>query len=184
MIRNKYLWKEITKSDLSEQHLHLEFAAINSPIGILWAFATAEGLFFLTREDLFDNALARVLKIQDKVSILENPGNKWIHLADDLIHQRNSSEEMSFHIKSSPFQQQVLKALLSISSGNLSTYSEVAHLIARPKAARAVGTAIGKNPILWLIPCHRVVQRSGQLGGFLYGPELKKELLEMEGHQF
>lgn len=81
-----------------------------------------------------------------------------------------------------PFQQQVWLALQQIPYGKTCDYQTIANAIGRPNAVRAVANAIGKNPIGWFIPCHRVIRRNGQLGGFGWGIELKKQLLNAEQH--
>jgi O-6-methylguanine DNA methyltransferase len=81
----------------------------------------------------------------------------------------------------SAFQREVWKALLTIPPGQTRTYAQVAALVGRPKAVRAVGQACGANPIPVLIPCHRVVSSDGGLGGFSAGIEWKKRLLAAEG---
>ena len=70
--------------------------------------------------------------------------------------------------------------MLSIPYGNLSTYGEIAESIQHPKASRAVGTAIGNNPIAYLIPCHRVIQKSGNIGGYHWNPTRKKAMIGWE----
>ncbi|NCO03543.1 MAG: methylated-DNA--[protein]-cysteine S-methyltransferase [Alphaproteobacteria bacterium] len=84
------------------------------------------------------------------------------------------------HIKGTVFQKEVWNALLSIPRGKVVSYGDVANDIGRPKAFRAVGTAVGENPISLIIPCHRVVQKSGALGNYGWGIDLKKRLLEIE----
>jgi AraC family transcriptional regulator of adaptative response/methylated-DNA-[protein]-cysteine methyltransferase len=78
------------------------------------------------------------------------------------------------------FQQSIWRALQRIPAGKTTTYAQIAEAIGRPKAVRAVGTAIGANPIAYLIPCHRVIRSDGGLGGFRWGLECKKKLLEWE----
>jgi len=78
------------------------------------------------------------------------------------------------------FQQAVWNALKNIPVGETTTYSKIAETIGRPKAVRAVGTAIGANPIAYLIPCHRVIRTDGTLGGFRWGLDIKKSMLEWE----
>jgi len=77
------------------------------------------------------------------------------------------------------FQRAVLKAVASIPPGETLTYGQVARKIGRPKASRAVGYALAKNPLPLVIPCHRVVAAHG-LGGYSCGPDLKKRLLDLE----
>jgi len=79
-----------------------------------------------------------------------------------------------------PFQIKVWEALLTIPSGHVTTYSEIAHHIGNPKAVRAVGTAVGRNPVSWLIPCHRALRKSGGLGGYHWGLPVKRALLAWE----
>lgn len=106
---------------------------------------------------------------------------KPIHLqASGLIEGTPSNTPLAVHLKASPFQLKVWEALLKIPSGNLSTYGEIAKEIQNPKASRAVGTAIGSNPIAILIPCHRVIQNSGILGGYRWGMERKAALIGIE----
>ena len=79
-----------------------------------------------------------------------------------------------------PFQIKVWEALLSIPSGYVTTYSEIAETIGNPRAARAVGTAVGRNPVSWLIPCHRALRKSGGLGGYHWGLPVKRAMLAYE----
>lgn len=79
------------------------------------------------------------------------------------------------------FQRLVWQALCEIPYGCSLSYEEVAIKIARPKSIRAVGTAIGKNPVLLQIPCHRVIRKDGTLGGYAGGLALKKKVLDLEG---
>lgn len=91
----------------------------------------------------------------------------------------------NFQIKLKPlgtdFQIKAWRALLNIPFGKAISYKEQAYLIKNPKASRAVGTANGKNPIPIIIPCHRVINSDGKLGGYSAGTEIKEELLKLEG---
>jgi AraC family transcriptional regulator of adaptative response/methylated-DNA-[protein]-cysteine methyltransferase len=79
-----------------------------------------------------------------------------------------------------PFQIKVWEALLAIPQGQVTTYSEIAASIGTPRAVRAVGTAVGRNPISWLIPCHRALRKSGDLGGYHWGLPMKRAMLALE----
>ena len=87
-------------------------------------------------------------------------------------------------LEGTDFQKSVWQALLKIPYGKTSSYKKIAHEIGNPKAVRAVGTAVGKNPFLIIIPCHRVIKSEGSLGGFAYGSQIKKKLLKIEGNFF
>jgi AraC family transcriptional regulator of adaptative response/methylated-DNA-[protein]-cysteine methyltransferase len=84
------------------------------------------------------------------------------------------------HVRGTNFQVQVWQALLAISEGQVTTYGSLAHLLGKPGAARAVGTAVGSNPVSVLIPCHRVIRESGALGGYAWGLSRKVALLGRE----
>ena len=79
------------------------------------------------------------------------------------------------------FQRQVWRQVSHIGRGQVRTYADIAHALGRPQAARAVGAAVGRNPWLMLVPCHRVVGQGGQLTGYAAGLERKQQLLRMEG---
>ena len=83
-------------------------------------------------------------------------------------------------VKGTNFQIQVWRALLKVPFGGITTYQTVAEMIDRPTATRAVGNAVGKNPIGYLIPCHRVIRESGELGGYHWGLERKTAILGWE----
>lgn len=84
------------------------------------------------------------------------------------------------HLIGAPFQIKVWEALLRIPSGHVTTYSEIAQSIGHPAAVRAVGTAVGRNPISFLIPCHRALRKSGGLGGYHWGLPVKRAMLAWE----
>ncbi|WP_204139539.1 methylated-DNA--[protein]-cysteine S-methyltransferase [Halomicronema sp. CCY15110] len=86
-------------------------------------------------------------------------------------------------VKGTNFQIQVWRALLTLPLGSLLTYQDIANRIAKPKAARAVGTAIGANPVGYLIPCHRVIRATGEIGGYRWGPLRKTVMLGWEAAQ-
>lgn len=94
-----------------------------------------------------------------------------------------SSEKTPMLLIGGPFQVQVWEALLTIPSGHVTTYSDIAARIGNPKAVRAVGTAVGRNPISWLIPCHRALRKSGGLGGYHWGLPVKRAMLAYETAQ-
>ena len=84
------------------------------------------------------------------------------------------------HLKGTPFQLKVWEALLNIPDGKLISYSHLASKIGNPKASRAVGSAVGANPIAVIIPCHRVIQSSGVFGRYHWTPERKAAIIGLE----
>ena len=120
-----------------------------------------------------------------------SPGDGWSR-RDDFFYEIKiqleeyfAGERRQFHVKTSPegtiFQKTVWAELEKIPYGQTDTYGGIASAIGKPKAARAAGAAIGRNPIPIIIPCHRVIGSTGELTGFAYGLKLKRHLLELEG---
>ena len=92
-------------------------------------------------------------------------------------------DALSLHIGGTPFQVQVWRALLEIPFGETRSYTDLAKAVCSEKAVRAVGSAVGRNPISYLIPCHRVLRQSKALGGYHWGRTRKKALLAWEEAQ-
>ncbi len=110
------------------------------------------------------------------------------HFVEDQKRARESIEKIfghegkvPLHLAGTPWQVKVWEALLRIPTGKLVTYEDVAESVSSPGAMRAVGTAVGRNPISWLIPCHRVLKKTGVLGGYHWGPDRKRAMLAYEG---
>ena len=88
--------------------------------------------------------------------------------------------DIALHMMGAPFQIKVWEALMHIPSGYVTTYSNIAQSICKPKAIRAVGTAVGRNPLSYIVPCHRVLRKSGGLGGYHWGTAVKRVMLAFE----
>ena len=104
----------------------------------------------------------------------------WMNALDKHVNQGAPRPDVPLDIRGTAFQIKVWQFLLSIKEGDVVSYGEVAEQIDNPKAVRAVGTACGKNPIGVLIPCHRVLRSDGSLGGYRWGLERKRTLLDKE----
>lgn len=102
----------------------------------------------------------------------------WVLSAFGAKHLANSDTPL--FLIGAPFQIKVWEALLAIPTGHVTTYSEIAGAVGHPQAVRAVGTAVGRNPISWLIPCHRALRKSGGLGGYHWGLPVKRAMLAWE----
>ena len=119
------------------------------------------------------------------------PGADIIQQEDPLHHEairffekdHSPKKPLSLHLRGTPFQLSVWQALLSIPPGDVATYGRIAQAIGRPRAHRAVGTAVGKNPISYIIPCHRVIQSTGAIGNYMWSPNRKKLILAHELHK-
>ena len=116
------------------------------------------------------------------------PQANLIHLEQLIHHQavsfllnpENAHKPLNLHIKGTDFQLKVWDALLKIPLGELTTYGNISHHLNNPNANRAVGTAVGSNPVSFIIPCHRVIRSSGELGGYHWGLNLKTAMIGWE----
>jgi len=99
----------------------------------------------------------------------------------EYLEGRRRVFELPLHLEGSEFQKEVWEAVFQIPYGQTASYGEIAHLIGKPKASRAVGAANGANPIPIVIPCHRVIGSDGSLTGYGGGLALKSRFLALEG---
>ena len=150
----------------------------DGPFGEMLAMGTDKGLCGLafTSECGRDTALADMQSRWPRADFVQNEPllKPWI---DGAI----GGKETSLVLIGAPMQIKVWEALLQIPSGHVTTYSEIASAIGAPRAQRAVGTAVGRNPVSWLIPCHRALRKSGALGGYHWGLPVKRAMLAWEG---
>lgn len=103
---------------------------------------------------------------------------------DEYFAGKRTKFELKISPKGTEFQKKVWEELLKIPYGKTKSYQEIAEAVGKPKAQRAVGSACNKNPILLIIPCHRVVSKTGKLTGFACGIDRKEQLLKMESNQY
>jgi AraC family transcriptional regulator of adaptative response/methylated-DNA-[protein]-cysteine methyltransferase len=139
-----------------------------------------------------DRGICNVLfadKVTDAIADLKSrwPLSKIVKKHDSMheeiqryFEKKSVGKKIKLHLKGTDFQVKVWKELLSIPSTSSSTYGEIARRLGDPKSSRAVGTAIGNNPIGYVIPCHRVLTSTGKIGGYRWGIERKKKMLGFE----
>lgn len=96
------------------------------------------------------------------------------------VFSAGGEKDVALDISGTDFQKSVWSALLNIPRGETKTYGDLAHIIGKPKAVRAVGTAVGSNPVSLIVPCHRIVPKSGGVGNYGWGADIKAALLEAE----
>lgn len=132
-----------------------------------------------------ETILKRLAKTWPKAKLSENPNMTTRYAETVLISPSEciKHKAITIHIFGSPFQQAVWQALLDIPFGEKSSYQAIAENAGNPSASRAVGSAVGANPIAILIPCHRVIHSDGQLGNYHWGKQLKQDLLAWEKSQ-
>jgi AraC family transcriptional regulator of adaptative response/methylated-DNA-[protein]-cysteine methyltransferase len=158
----------------------ITYREIDTPFGVALAAATEVGLCFLSfLED--DASLAEELRREFPAARLHQGDS--VHLravAQFFANWQMPTEPIALDLRGTPFQLSVWRALLQIPSGSLRSYGSIAAQIGKPSAVRAVGTAVGKNPIAFLIPCHRVLRQNGALGGYRWGLERKEIMVGYE----
>lgn len=148
----------------------------DSPVGPLLIAADDSGLQLLLME--LDS---RPWRIEDHWQPAGRELDAVCSQLDEYFAGKRRQFELRLAQRGTAFQQAVWQALLDIPYGHTCSYSELAHVIGRPQAVRAVGTANGANPISIIVPCHRVIGRDGSLTGYAGGLPRKQQLLELEG---
>lgn len=155
--------------------LTIEHAIHDTPFGKAFIAVTARGICNLAFLDNSENEehLTGLRKKWPQASLRENrPRTRAIfHAMFDV--EKKLDRPLSVYVSGTNFQVNVWKALLQISPGTVVSYTQVATAVGRPSSARAVGLAVGANPVAFLIPCHRVIQKSGELGGYHWGETRK-----------
>ncbi len=153
-----------------------------SPFGPALVMGTDKGICGLgfAAETGEEHAMQDLISRWPEAAFVEDPMmlRPWV-LAAFGAESADLSKAPLFLI-GAPFQIKVWEALLSIPSGQVTTYSEIAQAVGNPRAVRAVGTAVGRNPVSWLIPCHRALRKSGGLGGYHWGLPVKRAMLAYE----
>lgn len=161
--------------------IHYQFA--ETLFGEVLIASTHKGICALSFVDNRADALQQLTAQFPQAVIIEQI-DAFQHSALALFQKEQPQlAEIKLHLKGTEFQLKVWQSLLKIPMGQLSTYGALAKAIEHPNAARAVGTAIGSNPVAFLIPCHRVIQSTGALGGYEWGTLRKTALIGWEGVQ-
>ncbi|MEC7118453.1 MAG: methylated-DNA--[protein]-cysteine S-methyltransferase [Pseudomonadota bacterium] len=159
--------------------LTIDYTFAQTPLGQILCASTQVGICHLAFCD--DQATALQRLYADYPNAHYRPlDSTFQHSVVDLLSTAKQPQQLKLHLRGSAFQLKVWQALLSIPDGQLRSYSQLAHGIDHANAQRAVGSAIGQNPIAVIIPCHRVIQSSGALGGYRWGLSRKINLLEHE----
>lgn len=162
------------------EQLTIDYSYEASPFGSLLAAATPRGICHLMFFDDKDQALEELLARFPNARF-QQFRSAHIKNAISFFQQGLANpSEIKLHLKGTPFQLKVWESLLRIPEGQLATYGALASQIGQPSASRAVGTAIGSNPVAVIIPCHRVIQASGHFGGYRWGAPRKSALIGWE----
>ena len=160
--------------------LSINYSFAESPFGNIIVASTTKGVCYMAFNDEEDSALADLKTIFPNASFTRKLD--MIQQNALFIFQSDWSKlnQIKLHLKGTEFQLKVWETLLKIPMGGLATYGSIAKRIEQANASRAVGTAIGQNPVAYLIPCHRVIQSSGEFGGYMWGSTRKSVILGWE----
>lgn len=162
------------------ESLSINYSFAESPFGNIIISSTHKGICYMAFVDSEEKGITNLkrhfpnAKLKQMVDLIQQ------NALYVFTHDWSRIGEVKLHLKGTGFQLKVWEALLKIPMGQLSTYGGIAEQIKNPKASRAVGTAIGSNPIAFLIPCHRVIQSSGLFGGYMWGTTRKTAIIGWE----
>jgi len=162
------------------ENLSINYSFAETPFGNILVASTHKGICHIAFADDEQQALAALQK---------RLPNAWLRQMVDLAQQNvlyifthdwSKLDQVKLHLKGTEFQLKVWETLLKIPIGRVATYGNVAKQIQRPNACRAVGSAIGDNPVAFLIPCHRIIQSTGVFGNYHWGSTRKTAMLGWE----
>jgi AraC family transcriptional regulator of adaptative response/methylated-DNA-[protein]-cysteine methyltransferase len=165
--------------------LDINYSVQDSPFGLVVIGSTHRGiclLLFLKADEKTDPADL----IRDRFPNAQlNAEEKELHrIAAQLLNGKTSngekSEPLKLHLKGTPFQVTIWRALLQVPPGSLATYTDIAKAAGKPTASRAAGSAIAQNPVAYLIPCHRVIRSTGVIGHYRWGMDRKTAIIGFE----
>ena len=163
--------------------LVINYSFAESLFGNLLIAATQKGVCHMAFEEEEEKALEKLRMKFPNATFVRKLDLMQQHALFIFQNDWSKLSEIKLHLKGTDFQLKVWESLLKIPFGKLSTYGKIAQNIQSPNASRAVGTAIGSNPVAFLIPCHRVIQSSGIFGGYMWGTTRKAAIIGWEGAQ-
>lgn len=161
--------------------LHVNYSFSQSPFGDILVASTAKGICYMAFADERAVALSTMQSHFPNAYFSEKNDYMQQNALGIFTQDWTKLSQIKLHLKGTDFQLKVWQTLLKIPMGKLTTYGDIAEKINNPKASRAVGTAIGHNPVAFLIPCHRVIQSTGDLGGYMWGTVRKTAIIGWEG---
>ena len=177
-------WEAMSPGEFARrgEGLTVYWGWFDSPFGLALVMATEKGICGVgfASETGEEAAMEDMISRWPNARFVEDPMmlRPWALAAFGANGQER--EIAPLYLIGAPFQIKVWEALLQVPSGQVTTYSEIAQAIGKPRAVRAVGTAVGRNPISFLIPCHRALRKSGELGGYHWGLPVKRAILAWE----
>jgi len=160
--------------------LQINYDFAESPFGNLIVASTPKGICYMAFEDEEALGVENLRSKFPQAAISHKQDQFQLNALQIFRQDWDSLPEVKLHLRGTDFQLKVWESLLRIPLGRMTTYGAIARQIGSPQASRAVGTAIGSNPVAYLIPCHRVIQSTGVIGGYMWGPVRKMAILGWE----
>jgi AraC family transcriptional regulator of adaptative response/methylated-DNA-[protein]-cysteine methyltransferase len=162
--------------------LDIRYGMYPTPFGNVFIASTRKGICRMVFYENEHEPLEKLTADYENAQLLSETDN--CHLAAlNIFNPSHSPAQMKLHLKGTSFQIKVWEALLKIPMGAVSTYGDIALQLNHQNAARAVGTAVGSNPVAYLIPCHRVIRKDGNFGEYMWGSARKTAIIGWEGAQ-
>lgn len=165
------------------KNLSIRFSSSTSPFGNILIASTGKGVCYMAFYEEYSEGLNALKEKYPHASFNEQSDSLQQNALQIFKKDWNNIQQIRLHLKGTDFQLKVWEALLKIPMGELSTYGAIANGIGNPNASRAVGTAIGSNPVAYLIPCHRVIRATGIFGGYRWGSTRKTAIIGWENAQ-
>jgi methylated-DNA-[protein]-cysteine S-methyltransferase len=163
---------------LREGLVDVRYDIVATPVGELFVASTVRGLCRISYTvEGQDEAVARIFGAR----VLRSPIDEVRRELDEYFDGRRRDFDLPLDLRVAPFHEEVLHELARVPYGQVDTYGHLAALVGRPRAARAIGTVMNRNPIPIVLPCHRIVGANGSLTGYGGGLDVKRALLELEG---
>ena len=162
------------------ESLSINYTFNESPFGDTLVASTPKGVCYLAFAEDQQLSLNRLINRFPNAKFRDHHDALHENALRIFTHDWSKLNQVKLHLKGTDFQLKVWEMLLKIPMGQLSTYGNIAKNLINPNASRAVGTAIGSNPVAFLIPCHRVIQANGTLGGFMWGTTRKTAIIGWE----
>ena len=166
--------------------LTLYYGRVSTPFGPGWVAETDRGIsrFVFADWPTGADAGAELGKEFPAARLVAHRGPYGDQLADYFTHWKTPTEPLPLDLRGTPFRVSIWRALLEIPASDFKSYGDLAKRVGNPRASQAVGSAVGANPVAYLIPCHRVIRETGELGGYRWGLERKQAMHAFEGARF
>ena len=178
--------ESVTPGDVKSrgQNLTIKYGFAPTFLGELMVAKTAKGICWLgfRVDESQARSTQRMKAYWPRAQFIQGDVSDEIQAIENIWHRKMGQSKLVLDIYGTNMQIQIWQALLKIPFGYVTDYKSIAQSIDRPKASRAVGNAVGANPISLLIPCHRVIQASGVVNNYGWGSARKKVILGLEGH--